>query len=533
MPTAVKYNSTKPKFELPKLVLGDAVPFAEYASDPVGFIENVLGFTLTEAQKEICISVRDNQVTNIQASHGVGKTHLSACLVIWCVFAWAGIAVTTAPTRNQVVNLLWKNIRQIFSRHKSKFSGECIETKLKYSEHAFAYGFSSSNYSADSFQGIHAERLLLIADEANGIAQLVDDGFISCSTGDDNRILRVGNATVPFTPFHRNCQQGSIRLPVWDHPNVSWAYEVPDDGKWHKLKQEIAVLIKDEKGKVLPQSKWPEELPRDVIPGAVSIGWIEAVRRRYGEGSNYWLGRIEGIFPVNSIDGLFATDRTIEMRERSKRMRPLLNTLNKDMGYTLGADCGDGGDHSAIAILRGREFVYGESLITQGDGLDGNRLSDRIKELSKEYGGFESIAYDATGVGSWLQTPLNEWYNGVTYRVKWGEAANDNKYINLKAEQYDLLAQAIKNKESNVFFNCDQETFDTLLQQMSAITYKTTMAEKLQLISKADLRKTLGKSPDQLDALVMAYSVPLGVASFSRAKKGIISNALSVLGMSA
>jgi hypothetical protein len=525
-----KYNSNQRKFRLSSLFISGNVPYPEYSEDPVGFIQNILGYELTDTQKMLAESVRDNPVTNAQSGHGIGKTFISACLALWYVYACGGQVVTTAPTRNQVVNLLWKEIRKIYALHKNKLGGECLETKLKLNPTAFAYGFSSSNYSADSFQGVHADRLLLIMDEANGCAALVDEGFQACATGDNNRILRIGNATVPFTPFHRHCMQGSVVLSAFDHVNVSWAYDIPDGETYPKLLPEIARLILDKKGRVLPQSEWPDELPRDRIPGAISIGWIEAVRTRYGEDSNYWLGRVCGIFPVNSIDGLFSYQRTAEMRERSKRMKPLLDSLNRNSPYTLGADCGDGGDHSAIAILRGRELIHVEAIITQGDGLDGNRLSDRIKELSEEYGGFQSIAYDATGVGSWLQTSLEKWYTGITYRVKWGEAANDNKYLRLKAEQYDLLAQAIKNKEANIFFNCSQEAFDELIKQMSAITYKTTVAEKMEIISKSDLRKVLGRSPDLLDAVVMAYSVPLGVVKGGTT--GQVSDALSVLSMS-
>ena len=53
------------------------VPYPEYAGDPEGFITEVLGFWLTDQQREICRSVRDERETNVQASHGVGIARAS------------------------------------------------------------------------------------------------------------------------------------------------------------------------------------------------------------------------------------------------------------------------------------------------------------------------------------------------------------------------------------------------------------------------------------------------------------------------
>jgi hypothetical protein len=268
-----------------------------FVDDPVGFARWLGVETITAEQIQIMTSVKTQPTTNVQASHGCGKTFISAVLVLWFVFAVGGLCITTAPTGRQVKELLWKEVRSLYDRNKKKLGGRRGVLKVEKNQEAYAYGFASYHYSTDTFQGIHAAALLVILDEANGISSEIDDGASSCITGSQNRILRIGNPTSPGTPFEKACKSKHIRIPAWCHPNVSWAYQLESDGM-HRLKSEVAaaLLTGDDNDPVLPQEEWPPEFPRDRIPGAVSISWIEKLRIDKGEKSNYWKTRVEGLF---------------------------------------------------------------------------------------------------------------------------------------------------------------------------------------------------------------------------------------------
>jgi hypothetical protein len=82
-----------------RLITADIIPFRQYEHDPIGLFTQEFGLFLTDDQKKIMLSVVENETTNVQSCHGVGKTYTAALLVIWCVFAWGGLAVTTAPTK--------------------------------------------------------------------------------------------------------------------------------------------------------------------------------------------------------------------------------------------------------------------------------------------------------------------------------------------------------------------------------------------------------------------------------------------------
>ncbi len=268
----------------------------QFCNDPIGFAR-WLGVEPTVEQQQILLSVRDNPETNVQAAHGVGKTTISANLVLYTVFVLGGLCITSAPTNRQVKELLWKEVRSLYDRNKKKLGGRRGELFVKRDEQAYAYGFASYDYSSDTFQGIHAAVLVIILDEANGISQQIDDGASACITGSRNRILRIGNPTHTGTPFEKACRARHLCIPVWNHPNVAWAYERHPDGVY-RLKREVArhILTGDDDDPVLPQEEWPEQFPRDTIPGAVSIAWIEKIRIKKGEFSAWWKSRVDGVF---------------------------------------------------------------------------------------------------------------------------------------------------------------------------------------------------------------------------------------------
>ena len=81
-------------------------------SNPVMWIENVLGVRLWSKQKEIVRAVRDEPRVAVRAGHNVGKSFVAACLALWFLYSFRpSKVVTTAPTWRQVREILWREIR--------------------------------------------------------------------------------------------------------------------------------------------------------------------------------------------------------------------------------------------------------------------------------------------------------------------------------------------------------------------------------------------------------------------------------------
>jgi hypothetical protein len=508
-------------------------PFAYYADRPVEFIEEVLKFILTEDQKKIVLSVLHNQETNVQAAHGLGKTAISARIAIFWIFAVGGLVISTAPTKRQVHELLWGEIRGAYDRYSTLLGGDRGQTFLRYSEAARGYGFTARDNNTDAFQGIHAHHLLVIEDEANGISPEIDDGAISCVTGTSNRILRIGNPTVPGTPFEESCEQSHIKLPVWTHPNVAWAYdrvETEIDGGVkvsHKLKPDVAAKILDKKGHVLPQDAWPDDLPRDLIPGAVSVQWIEKTRRTKGEGSTYWVGRVEAEFPQSAGNSIVPREWFLAARKRYDKNPEHWDEIAMAHPARYGLDVGDGGDPHALARWHGPVLYAVEEHPVFGDRQDVTRAATwQWKQFTAIPG---TVGVDRLGVGAGALSALLDWLGDYTRSVELpsechavgcnfggvsttskpaddkDEEIEDFVLADLKTDYYMAFREACRLGEIAIA-PLGEEMEAKVMKGFSLIFYEEQPGGKTKIEAKSKTKKKLKRSTDPEDAIVIGFS---------------------------
>lgn len=525
---ALKRQRDKRRKEKEQKAVSDGiVPYARYSLLPIEFVREVLKIDPTLEQEQILLSVRDRSITNVKAAHGVGKSLISACIVLWWVFCVGGQAITTAPTESQVKQILWKEVRRLYDRHKSKLGGVRGELFVRYSETARAYGFTSKNYDSNSFQGKHDEYLLLIQDEADGITEIIDDGFRSCLTGSKNRGLRIGNPIDSQSTFSKNCKidKHTQTISAWSHPNISWAYEPdpsslndisPELHKYfpqgiHRLKPEIAELVFDESGEIIPQDNWNHPLlQEDKIPGAISVKWIEDVRKTKFEASGFWLSRVEGIYAEDTVDGIIPLSYLKDARRRYDANPESWDMEAAKHPWRLGLDVGDGGDNNALAVIRG-SVLYGVNISpTVGDRLDTDRAATLAKDEIKILGGEYGIAVDNTGVGAGsLMVLTKEGYSAAG--CKFGESAeNKEQYVNLKTELLWTLRELLRKEEFAIAPLGDEE--ERIFEELSATRYTTNTKGQIVCESKDAVRKRLKRSPDGGDAVIIALSAR-GVSS--------------------
>lgn len=485
-----------------------AVPYSDYENKPVEFCREILEIEPTFEQIQIMESLRDKPITNVKAAHGVGKSMISAVIVLHWVFAVGGVAVTTAPTEGQVKDILWREVRRLYNQHKKKLGGECGQLFVRVSEDARAWGFTARNYDTNSFQGKHAEKLLLIEDEADGITEIIDDGFRACLTGSKNRGLRIGNPVDAASTFAKTCKQDKrcITINAFSHPNVSWAYELYEDGSkiGYKLKPEIAVRIIDEDGEVKPQESWDADLPHDLIPGAISIEWIESVRRSKFEHSAYWVSRVLGEYPEDSTDGIIPISLLKAARARYDANPEYWDALARNYIWTLGLDVGDGGDNHALALWRGPVLYQVQIHATIGDMLDTDRAAEIAEKNMKRLGGCR-IAVDNTGVGAGTLAMLLK--KGILATgCKFGESAHDKQHFDRrKAELYWTMREDLRKGKIAI---APLENEDYVFADLAATRYSTNTKDQIFCEPKEKTRARLGRSPDS-EAVIIAREIPL------------------------
>ena len=496
-----------------RLITSDIIPFRRYEHDPIGLFTQEFGLFLTDDQKKIMLSVVENETTNVQSCHGVGKTYTAALLVIWCVFAWGGLAVTTAPTKRQVEELLWGEIRKFYDSRQDKLGGARLITKLRLSEDARAYGFTARQNDSNGFQGIHKPRMLLIEDEACGISSDIDEAAESCLTGDENKMLRIGNPIAPGTPFQSACRKSHIRVAAWSHPNVVWAYQLEDDGI-HRLKPELKPHILDKEGKVRKQSEWGQLATEEMrshlercsaveIKGAISVSWIE--RHRDREGTAFWESRVEGRFPLDNAFSVIPRRYFLMARAKyekeADRIEKIIDSKSHKPRY--GLDVGDGGDPHALSIWDRHVLLSVKNQVTFGDELDSGRAAGMVMyEINTR--GKGAVAVDNIGVGAGALYVLKA--QKISARgINWGKSpADTERFANLKAEQFWLLREAMERGEVAIA-PMDEETETELQDDWAETYYELLPTGKIKIEAKEKTKAKLGRSPNLGDAAIYGY----------------------------
>ena len=496
-------------------------PFPEYAGDPVGFAHDILRVRfLTTKQIQILESVRDNRVTNVPAGYGVGKTFLAgAILVIWWVFAVGGVAVTTAPTERQVERLLWGEVRKMFDMRQWILGGGRTETRMTLSQFAYAYGFTARSYSEDDASGIHDKNLLAIVDEANGVSKEIDNAFKGWIAGADNRGLRIGNPTKDGTPFSSACSKSSIAISCFDHPNVTWAY-----GPDHEMLPSVTKAIMTAQGEVKERKDWPDWCQvEDLVPGAVSVEWIEDIRSDpdSGPGTPYWEGRVLGLFPSDSSTSLVPRSWFRAARERYDADPGKYEAEALQWPWRHGVDVGDGVDDHAMGSRRGELLSQLVVKKTKGDRRDNARCVALVVSIVD--GGASTgepkpgeVGVDFRGVGAGvLSTLLGTDDEGEedgplvdAYGIDFGGRPNTSKrrklYRNIRCQMLWGLRQRFR-KGTIAIAPLTPALEHRLMEELATIEWEPDLEGRIVVQKKKDVKKKLGFSPDVSDAVAMAF----------------------------
>ncbi|MFI1012614.1 hypothetical protein [Streptomyces sp. NPDC020965] len=187
-----------------------------WRDSPSGFVEDVLGESLWSKQRAVLDSIVAHKRTAVPAGFGVGKTHLAARAAVWFTNVHpvgTALCITTATRFRQVQRQLWPHIRKVVPRAGLPGYCDTVQYKMPTAQgHDFvaAYGFSAPSNDEAAMQGIHESHILLIVDEAGGIAPVIGHGTNNLLTGGDASLLAIGNPAMddPSSWFEELCLEG-------------------------------------------------------------------------------------------------------------------------------------------------------------------------------------------------------------------------------------------------------------------------------------------------------------------------------------
>jgi hypothetical protein len=131
-----------------------------------------------------------------------------------------------------------------------------------------------------------------------------------------------------------------------------------------------------------------------------------------------------------------------------------------------------------------------------------NESVDAINELATKYNVNRSnIIVDEDGVGGGVKDYLKCLgfvNNSKPLKIK----GKEENFSNLKTQCYYRLAEFINRNE--IYVNCNSKQEQLLSEELEMIRLsKETDANKISLLSKDEIKKKIGRSPDYSDALMM------------------------------
>jgi PBSX family phage terminase large subunit len=154
-----------------------------------------------------------------------------------------------------------------------------------------------------------------------------------------------------------------------------------------------------------------------------------------------------------------------------------------------------GSDKTVICVWVGLTIIDIKIL----EQLDTVQVSDHIKELIRSHGVHPgNIIVDSDGVGGGVADQIK----GKNF-INNSKPLHDQNFVNLKTQCYIKLSDLFKSGKLSININ-NPELIDKLTQELLIIKYKKLDTDtRLQITSKDEMKKLLGRSPDISDALMM------------------------------
>ena len=422
------------------------------ADNPIWFFETVLGCKPYIKQKEILEAIKIHRRVAVVGCNGSGKDWTAGRIILWWLSSrYPAKAVIIGPTHRQVVDIVWKEARLAHATAPSTLGGKMMETpRWKFSDEHFAIGLSTND--PYNLQGFHSPNLLVIITEAHAVEQADVDAIKRLNP---QRILMTGN---PFTMTGEFYEAFHSQADMWHNIKIS-AYDTPN-------------IIE---GKI-------------VIPGLLTLQDIAEREWEWGKDSIRFKGSILGEFPETLEDTLI---------QRAWVDGAIARTCEAGQPKLVACDVARFGSDKTVAIRRDGPK---NQLIFRVQGQDTMQIAGWLKGYMADHPELKFVVVDDTGLGGGVTDRLREQKVRVVPFIAGARAADDTRYVNAIAEAWSSLAQELRNGTIQI------PRDSALISQLSARRYKIQSDRRIILESKEDLKTRGGHSPDEADALAMAYS---------------------------
>lgn len=439
-------------------------PFHEfierYHGQPVLFVQEVLGQEPDAWQAEFLTAIATGKrKISVRSGHGVGKSTAASWAAIWFICTrYTCKVVITAPTSSQLYDALFAELKAQM-RKLPDFIQELFEVKTDRIElkaapqEVFVSARTSRAEQPEAMQGIHADNVLLIGDEASGIPEPVFEAAVGSMSGDNACTVLLGNPTQSAGMFYDS------------------HHRLKDD--WYTMR----VSCEDS--------------------SRVSKEFIDEVRATYGENSNAFRVRVLGEFPLADDDTVIP----ISLLEAAK-VRDIKPSQTAPMVWGLDV-ARFGGDRTVLTKRKGarlheKQIVKRNLDTMQVAGFTLNEWNETPAHLRPE-----EICVDVIGLGAGVVDRLQELGLPVV-AVNVGEApALNDKFLNLRAELWFRGREWFEKRAASL-----EEADSRLVDELAMTRYSFTSNGKIKVESKDEMKKRTRdrSSPDLADSFLLTLA---------------------------
>lgn len=487
-------------------------PSSPYVTMPADWVRDKLEDHLTVAQDEIISAVIEHRHVAVPSAHDLGKSWGAARLAGWWIDTHPpgeALVVTTAPTWTQVAGILWQEIAQahrtgklpgritsmcewkVDQRNADLQKGGGWNHQRDTMSTLVGLGKKPADYSPTAFQGYHRRYVLVLIDEACGIAKNIWDAVESIATNEHARIVALGNPDDPSSFFAEVCKPGSgwkvIPLDALKSPNFTEERVRPHPDLYRYMIEHH-----------IPFSE--EEIPDRIRDLLVSPTWAAERLKRWGASAPMFTSKVRGRFPVVTIDTLIHPHWVTLAQAREL---PELHT-DPRMGVDVARY---GTDHSIIVLRLGgvcrvvKDIPYGP--ITELAGV--------VQQIGNGRPLTPIANVDDVGVGGGVTDILREESYPCLPLVSGGSCSPDEVLPNGKPQFYDARSEwwwnarealaGLSGTGEDGWIDLDPED-DDLAAQLTQMKYGINRHGQIWVETKDSMRKRGLPSPDRGDAFV-------------------------------
>jgi phage terminase large subunit len=435
----------------------------EYVYNPKKWAYDLLKFEPDKWQEEVLDNYNENRFIALSTGNGVGKSALLAILILHFLSTRPFPKVPcTAPSQHQLFDILWAEIAKWLRR--SELLGKVFkwtQTKVAlrgHEEEWFAVARTSKpkpgEASAEGLQGFHADHLLFVVDESSGVADQIMSAAMGALTNKNARVLLASNPTRRSGQFYK-----IIEPALTGHDSNPW----------------FVRFVNAEHAKHVDHT------------------FVEHIEKTFGRESDNYRFRVLGLPPLAEAAALITPEQMYAAHSRQIEDRML------EGKGVLSCDPARYGDDDSVWYYR-KGLVYKERHSFHGlDTEEATRIGlDLFLQHLPEIYNIDEIGL---GAGIYDHTKKSARIRGMRDRVRGvnvgSSAKKDLEYYNLRAEIF---------MESRELIDAVAIPFptDKLDQELTTIKYGWDSKDKrIKIQSKDEIKKELGRSPNDADAFVL------------------------------